>query len=551
MRVMGVNLSHDGSVCVIENGQVIYYAEEERYTHTKHTTGVINSFAEAMRLYDPEHVVFVGAFPHEIDADAVFSSLMLSTGLYKHFENNKKYNTYNFRDHHLSHAALAFYNSGFENAAVLVVDGAGQSFIDSEYLYRETETIFSASRSEITPIYKNLIRQLTVSEYDQKLVQDVESKTYFSRCNLDVPTSYEINKLDSNVSIGKLFSLTGIKIFNSYHNAGKVMGLSAYGTDNPEHPRAFTNGIANQEILQADISNEDLAYRVQHDSLEPSLMLIKRAIETTGLNKVCLSGGYFLNCVNNYKYLKAFPDIEFYVEPNSADSGTAIGAALFVYRELSQDKSIAPINRLYLGKGADYSYDSFSNDLSMYDATPDMVAELIANRNIVAIYQGKAESGPRALGNRSILYDPRDPNGRDVVNTIKKREYFRPFAGSVLEEHAHAWFDMASLVSSPHMMYAVEAKLDKRDLVPALQHNDGTSRIQTVSLSDNENYYRLIESFYHKTGIPMILNTSFNLAGDTLVNSFEDAIRTCTESGIRFLYIPEKGKVVLLPKRNN
>lgn len=551
MKVMGINLSHDGSVCVIENGNIIFYREEERKTHKKHTTGVINSFAEAMVLHDPEHIVFVGAFPHEIDVDNIFSSLMISSGLYKHFEDTKRYNVYNFRDHHLSHAALAFYNSGFDKAAVLVVDGAGQSFIDSEYLYRESETIFTASYDAIDPIYKNLIKQLSLSEYEDKLAKDIKDKTYFSRCELKVPTSYEVNRLDSSISIGKLFSLTGIKIFNSYHNAGKVMGLSAYGSDSPEHPRAFINGMANQGILESEISNEDLAYRVQHDSLEPSLMLIKRAIETTGLNRVCLSGGYFLNCVNNYKYLKAFPDVEFYVEPNSSDSGTAIGAAMFIWRSLSNNKNIMPIQTLYLGKDADYSYNSFDNQLFIYDATPEMVAQLLANRNIVAIYQGKAESGPRALGNRSILYDPRDPNGRDVVNTIKKREYFRPFAGSVLAEYAKKWFDMAGLTSSPYMMYAVEALPDKRDLIPALQHNDGTSRVQTVSVDDNYNYYRLIKSFYHLTGIPMLLNTSFNLAGDTLVDSFEDAVRTCVEGGIRFLYLPEKGKVVLLPKSNN
>ncbi len=542
---MGVNLSHDGSVCVIENGKVIYYSEEERHTHVKHTTGVINSFAEAMKLHDPEHVAFVGAFPHELDAEAVFSSLMLSAGLYKHFEDSKRYKVYNFRDHHLSHAALAFYNSGFDKAAVLVVDGAGQSFIDDEYLYRESETIFSAGYDDISPIYKNLIRQLTVAEYEQKLAKDLESKNYFSRCSLNIPTSYEINKLNSSISIGKLFSLTGIKIFNSYHNAGKVMGLSAYGADNPEHPRAFVNGLANQDILEADISDEDLAYRVQHDSLEPSLMLIKRAIETTGLKKVCLSGGYFLNCVNNYKYLKAFPDVEFYVEPNSADSGTAIGAAMFIWRMLSGDNSVMPIESLYLGKDVDYSYDAFNTDFYLYDSTPDMVAKLVANKNIVAIYQGREESGPRALGNRSIIYDPRDPDGRDVVNTIKKREYFRPFAGTVLEEMADQWFDMAGLKSSPFMMYAVEALPDKKDLVPALQHNDNTSRIQTVSQNQNKAYYDLIQSFYNLTGIPMVLNTSFNLAGDTLVRSMSDAIRTCRESGIRYLYLPEINKLIM------
>ena len=544
MKVMGVNLSHDGSVCVIEDGKIIYYREEERVTHQKHTTGVINVFAEAMQLHNPESIVFVGAFPYEFDAHSYAASLMKSAGIYKHFEVNKDYKLYHLKDHHLAHAAVAFYNSGFEDAAVLVIDGAGQAFVDDEYLYRESETIFSANYKTIRPVYKNVIKQMDMTNYLINLEHEGKEKVYFSACNDSLPTHYEINKLDSDISIGKLFSQVGIKIFGGYHNAGKVMGLSAYGSNNEEHPRAFINGVANKEILKANISNEDLAYRIQKDSLEPSIELIRMAIERTGLNRVCLSGGYFLNCVNNYKYLKEFPGIEFYVEPNSSDSGTAIGAAMLFWRSLSGSKEVIPIETLYLGKDSDYAYDIFDS-MPSYDVTPKMVASLLANKNIVAIYQGKEEAGPRALGNRSILYDPRDPDGRNVVNTIKKREYFRPFAGTVLEECANDWFDLAGMQSSPFMMYAVEALPNKKDLVPALQHNDGTSRIQTINPEQNLSYYELIKEFYEITGVPMVLNTSFNLAGDTLVSSLSDAIRTCRESGIRFLYLPEKGKVLM------
>lgn len=545
MKIMGVNLSHDGSVCIIEDGHIIFYREEERATHQKHTTGVLNSFAEAMAAHDPEHIIFVGAFPYDFDAESFFASLMMSAGIYKHFEANKQYSLHYLKDHHLAHAAVAFYNSGFEDAAVLVIDGAGQAFVDSEHLYRECETVFSANYNSIKPIYKNVIKQLDIKNYSINFEHEGRIKKYFSPCTDPLPTHYEVNKLDSDISIGKLFSQAGIKIFGSYHNAGKVMGLSAYGNNNDSHPRAFIDGVANKKILKADISDEDLAYRVQHDSLEPSIKLIRMAIERTGLNRVCLSGGYFLNCVNNYKYLKEFPDVEFYVEPNSSDSGTAIGAAMLLWRQLTGSKDVIPIQTLYLGADTNYSYDAFSNDFYLYDSTPGMIAKLIANKNIVAIYQGKEESGPRALGNRSILYDPRDPDGRDVVNTIKKREYFRPFAGSVLEEHASDWFDMATLKSSPFMMYAVEALPRKKDLVPALQHNDGTSRIQTVNADQNKNYYHLIEAFYNLTGVPMLLNTSFNLAGDTLVRDLSDAIRTCKESGIRYLYLPEINKIIM------
>ena len=540
MKVLGVNMSHDGSVCVIEDGSVIFYQEEERITHEKHTTGFINSFAKAMRLHDPRHIVFVGAFPYELNARDLLSYLLVSIGKTKHLSNNEKYQAYWLRDHHLAHASVAFYNSGFGDAGILVADGAGQAFYDGENLYRESETIYHASK-DIETLHKNLITQHSSWRYGE-LAIELSSMPHFTKCSERLPLNYPYTIYPSNLSLGKMFSAAGIKIFNSYHNAGKVMGLSAYGVDNPSDPRAFVDGVANPEILNSDISDENLAYRVQNDSLDVSISLIKKTIEMSGSKNICLSGGYFLNCVNNYKYLKEFPDINFYVEPNSSDSGTAIGAAQWLYKKLTNKPSM-PINRMYLGSQA--NHEVFSDTQSI-DVTSDHVAKLLSERNVVAIYQGRAESGPRALGNRSILYDPRDPDGRDVVNTIKKREYFRPFAGSVLEERAPDWFDMQTLSSSPEMMFAVETLPDKRDVVPALQHNDGTSRIQTVSADQNSNYYELIESFYNITGIPMLLNTSFNLAGDTLVENMDDAIRTCKESGIKYLYCPEISKLILL-----
>lgn len=534
-------MSHDGSVCVIEDGSVIFYQEEERVTHEKHTTGFINSFAKAMRLYDPEHIVFVGAFPYELKARDFLSNLLASMGRLKHFSDNKKYKAYWLRDHHLAHATVAYNNSGFDDAGVLVIDGAGQAFTDNKNLYRESESLYSASPNEIKTLHKNLITQHSSWDYGE-LAIELSAMPYFSKCSVTLPTNHPYTIYPSNLSLGKMFSAAGIKIFNSYHNAGKVMGLSAYGVDSPSDPRAFIDGVANPEILNSDISDENLAYRVQHDSLPVSIELIRKTIDMSGSKNICLSGGYFLNCVNNYKYLKEFPDVNFYVEPNSSDSGTAIGAAQWLYKKLT-NKNPDPINLMYLGNDANYS---MASDIVVQDTTPDEVARLIEQKNIVAIYQGQAESGPRALGNRSILYDPRDPNGRDVVNAIKKREFFRPFAGTILEEFAHDWFDMQTLDASSEMMYAVESLPKTRNLVPALQHNDGTSRIQTVSEKQNYHYYKLIQSFASITGVPMLLNTSFNLAGDTLVDNIDDALYTCKESGIKYLYCPEISKLILL-----
>ena len=179
-----------------------------------------------------------------------------------------------------------------------------------------------------------------------------------------------------------------------------------------------------------------------------------------------------------------------------------------------------------------------------YDAEPENIAEIISLGNIVAIAQGRSEIGPRALGNRSILFDPRNPKGKEIVNQVKKREYFRPFAGTVLKEYAKEWFDMDKLDESPFMMYAVDVLPEKKDQIPSIIHVDGTCRIQTVTSEQNKNYYDLISEFYKLTGVPILFNTSFNLAGDTMVETIDDAFYTLRNSQINYMYLPEIGKLI-------
>jgi len=167
------------------------------------------------------------------------------------------------------------------------------------------------------------------------------------------------------------------------------------------------------------------------------------------------------------------------------------------------------------------------------------VAQLLFSKHIVALYQGRSEAGPRALGNRSMLYTPTDPNGKDYVNKVKKREYFRPLAASMLEEHADDWFDMMGMKSSPYMSFAFTCKPEKASLIPCVIHVDGTCRIQTVTEQQNKHYYNLIKAFYQLSGVPMILNTSLNLAGDPLVETIGDAFKTFAHSRIDCLYLPE------------
>ena len=177
-------------------------------------------------------------------------------------------------------------------------------------------------------------------------------------------------------------------------------------------------------------------------------------------------------------------------------------------------------------------------------ATYNDVVNLLVNQNIVCIHQGRTEAGPRALGNRSVLYDPRDSEAQKKVNDAKGRQWWRPFAASVLEEYAADWFEMLTLKSSPFMMYAIPVKEDKKELIPGVIHVDGTCRIQTVTEEQNYHYYHLIKTFYEETGIPMLFNTSLNLAGEVICHTIYDTYDMLYKSSIEYVYQPEESKIV-------
>ena len=384
------------------------------------------------------------------------------------------------------------------------------------------------------------------------------------------------NEFDSAVTITKAYE--AVTIFLGWHpiEAGKTMGLAPYGKQNPKMPQLFQNGRGNRDIFiplypsKSEIDprsnpifkrsrdpnifhknpNElleieaDLAWQIQNDTQEEIAKLIEKSMDLTGLNKICIAGGYGLNCVTNYFIKKKFPNIEIYHEPIAHDGGTAIGAAKIQYHSLKNNFSKKKQTSIYLGpkysiKQLKTSIKSYNNMFNIYDIKPKNVAKLISENNIVTIFQGRSEAGPRALGNRSILYNPTDPNGKDFVNKVKKREWFRPFAGTVLLEKANEWFDMAGLEESPFMMYAMDVWPDKQETIKAITHVDGTCRIQTVTEEQNPHYYKLIQEFEKITGVPILFNTSFNLAGDPLVETIEDALETMIKSEMKYMYVPE------------
>jgi carbamoyltransferase len=370
--------------------------------------------------------------------------------------------------------------------------------------------------------------------------------------------------------------------------AGKTMGLFPYGKPNDKIPPLFDNSgkapmsnrnlivpkypmssIVNMNMFDEledipaegqDItemqSRRDLAYAVQTQSQEQVLKLIKLAVEKSGKKKVVLSGGYGLNCVANYYYLTELnkEGIELYVEPISNDAGTAIGAALMFWHGMYNDTTIRPYGTLYLGPAYCYTNEEIESKVAaagatVTDATYKDVVKLLRGKNIVTMFQGRSENGPRALGNRSVLFDPTFVDGKDFVNEVKRREYFRQFAGSILEEDVHDWFDLRGMKNSPHMMYAVNCQPGVEEKIPSIIHEDHTCRIQTVTKEQNEHYYNLINAFKEETGVPILFNTSFNLGGEPLVETLDDALWTLQNSDIEYLFLPEYGKLVHVPNQ--
>jgi carbamoyltransferase len=294
---------------------------------------------------------------------------------------------------------------------------------------------------------------------------------------------------------------------------------------------------------------QDLAYAVQEATQEQMVRLINEAIERTGETNICIAGGFGLNCVANYEYLKHLPEgVNLYVEPISHDGGTCIGAAKLVYHDITKDMTVRKQTSIYYGPNYFEKYGEYTlnleDDETVTDVTKEDIVDLLMDQKIVCMYQGRSEAGPRALGNRSILFDPRVKNGKDIVNEVKRREWFRPFAGTILEENVHEWFDLRGMEKTPHMMYAVNCQDGVAEKIPSIIHVDGTCRIQSVTAEENPHYYDLISKFNEKTGVPILFNTSFNLGGEPLVETIDDAIRTLRFSGLEYLYLPEIGKLV-------
>jgi carbamoyltransferase len=592
--ILGVSRGHNAGVCLLKDGKIVFSLEEERLSRYKYDGSPYAAIKKVLEYTDKvDFVVTVHtqalrggnstAGIVEYTGDDTYTGLARKFGLIdrtiKDVRNHPQVIDMSLR-HHATHAAVAFYNSGFDKAAAVVIDGAGSAFNDnSGNVLWEVESILDCSYTNgIQTVFKHLGCREPIPTYTQK-----GSGEFFGE-----PNSTTTVVVSDRAGIVKAYE--AVTQFCGFHaiEAGKTMGLSPYGRENqgipammlantsiplvsrdvilPTYPNAaILNSMlypALAEVVEQGKdatllqSRRDAAYWVQRESQDAALACILQAVNLTGNSKVVLSGGYGLNCVANYYYLTKLNElgIELYVEPISNDGGTAIGAALlFYYENTPQDTATRPkLDSLYLGPQYHYSDADFDTMATKFNAqvisniTNKEIVDLLIAKNIVCMYQGRSENGPRALGNRSVLFDPTFKDGKDYVNLIKRREYFRPFAASVLADKADKWFDLRGMSSSPHMMYAVNCLDGVAEKIPSVIHEDNTCRIQTVTAEQNSNYYDLIQEYEKVSGIPLLFNTSFNLGGEPLVETLEDAFWTLSKSNLQYCYFPEYGKLVLI-----
>lgn len=553
MNILGIHAySHEAGACLICNDGVCAISQE-RLTGIKYDGGFPRESIEyVMEYFNIKDI-------NDIDL-VVFDRLGLPED-YKKTINELKGVGYKKDmigiDHHDAHAASAFFMSPFDHSAILVIDGFGTSSYnsdrDSNYLFRleepvrETQSIYTGRDNEI----KLIRRTFATPQYQ--------------------------------FGIGLLYAFSSMFLGFGELGAGKLMALAAYGGRKKAVKNRFLeqfNGeIAGKGVKDMDPTDFDnlqsygkrifnystprqegdpikkihseIAHFTQRETEEAVLYLVNDLYEITNSKNLCYSGGVALNCITNSRIIGESNFTNVFIQPAATDCGIPLGCALYGYHvEKSMPRRFI-MKDVFLGR--EYNEEEIlyvlKNQKNIeYTKPRDLTkktARYLSEGKIIGWFQGRSEMGPRALGHRSILADPRDPNIKDILNKgVKKREWFRPYAPSVLEELAGEYFEIYT--NSPFMLLAPKVKKDKKELIPAVIHIDGTARLQIVKKDILPRFYKLIKEFYKITGIPMILNTSFNLSGEPIVETPEDALRCFLKTNIDYLIIEN----YLICKRN-
>ena len=544
MRILAFNVAHDSAVCSILDGKVEFFCKEERLTRIKRDKHPFKSLElySSLNLGKIDHILYHTPSNNEKDVEYVWSNYIS-----KIF--NKEMENYSSLSHHLCHANLAFVNSQFEKALIFVIDRNGSMFfLNEQPVARESETVFVANKNEINPVFKNFWLELN-KEKEKNLILN-SLKEYYKNC-----------KVLANNSLGivKVYESATTLIGQDPLENGKTMGLSSYGELNQnqslfsddvpdrnkfcflqdtDNPVCFSDSI---DLITKDVNKHnykfyaDRAKLVQSETQKQVLKLIKKYVNATGIKNVCIVGGYGLNVVANNYYLENLSNVNFYFEPVADDTGIPIGAAMMKYRKETKKSAIPNDNNFY------HYYQKEKLNIGIQSSL-DEVCNLLENKKSVAIFQGNPEVGPRALGHRSILFDARYKDSKNIVNEIKQREWYRPFAGVILKSHLYNYFEKLSIDESPFMTINFKFKSELNNVYPGIAHVDNTCRVQTV---DRGILYDILNLYNERNDCPVLLNTSFNLAGQPLVHTIEDAIKTWKNSSLDAVYFADQNRLLM------
>jgi carbamoyltransferase len=481
--ILGItSQNHDASLALIDGAEIVWAAHAERYSRVKNDSVLNPSIVKEMLSYgEPTEVVWFED-PWKKDLRRLYSGQRPWHVSPK--EELKKYGFYglplHYMDHHHSHAAAGYYTSKFDNAAILVVDAIGEwnSVSIWEGQGHKLKKRWSKNYPDSIGLFYTAFTQYL------GLKPNEEEYILMGMAAFGKPVVVEELKKEFFIE----FNGPDFKMRHNLHN-----GCKWWTT-----PKGVTKF--------------DIAASVQAIIEEYLLLTTKWMRNNLPSENLVFMGGCALNCVANSKIALEAGFKNMWVMPNPGDAGSAIGA-------------VAALENKHLNWQGPYLGSNIDRELDI----EGIVKELM-NGKAVAVANGRAEFGPRALGNRSLLCDPRGPDAKARMNKLKKREEFRPFAPAVLEEHAPEYFDMP-MTQIPYMQYVVPCISPVE--FPGICHEDGTSRVQTVNYADNPNFRLLLEHWYEKTGCPMLMNTSLNIKGEPLVNSLDDAKRWEKVNGVK------------------
>jgi carbamoyltransferase len=557
VNVLGISCYyHDSGAALVRDGELIAAAEEERFNRQKHfndfpeqaiayclkEAGITIDQVDHIGFYEKPLVKFnrilesvLACWPASYLAWLKAMPLWLGHRLRIGPEIQRKLGTDQnilFCQHHLSHAASAFLVSPFEEAAVITADGVGEW----------TSTAWGTGRGNRIEITKELrfphsvgLLFSAITAYLGFRVNDAEWKvmglapygqpTYVDRFREVVDI-----KDDGSIRLNLRYFSHGYSTSRTFNSRWEEL----FGQ--PQRPR---------ESELTDF-HRDIAHSGQKIVEEIMVKMASHVHRQTGLKNVCLAGGVGLNCVANWRILQESGFENIFIQPAAGDSGGALGTAFYIYNSVLDNPrtfrmehgcwgpsfSNAEIEGVLREAGANYTRIESEPELL------EQTARMIADGKVVGWFQGRLEFGPRALGARSLLADPRNPKTKDLINSkVKFREAFRPFAPSVLKEKAPEYFEVPPGMDLPYMLLVPKVRADKHSVIPAVTHEDGTGRVQTVTEEQNGIYYRLIRAFESLTGVPVVVNTSFNVRGEPIVCTPHDAYNTFVNTGIDALVL--------------